>query len=261
MIWPARASLGYNSTVMTVSLLAEASGNANLYWLLVPLGGFLLLLLAVAMIERRYSFPYVRVPMESVQELSPYVRRMSDDVNAEGFIFGDYLAHAKPSIKICGTVWLSPDGRTLVVTSSGTVSRLRSKQTFLFSPLNDGTYLCTTDNVGESDPSRLFRFKRHWNGLFEDLWKLHQKRLNSAGFAVAEFRQPVPFDILTEIYGRRIQLMIDKGLARLHRRRTGVLATYASSARCIFAADFLCNLGRRAPQFWRRYLPGAGSAV
>src|ERR1700691_5559308 len=109
---------------MALYQLAEASGKANLIWLVVPLGGFLLLLLAVAMIERRYSLPYVRAPMESVPELSPYVRRMSDDVNAEGFIFGDYIAHAKPSIKICGTVWLSRDGRTLVATSSGTVSRL-----------------------------------------------------------------------------------------------------------------------------------------
>ncbi|MGD0769209.1 MAG: hypothetical protein ABSB42_13575 [Tepidisphaeraceae bacterium] len=247
---------------MMISLLAEATGNANPYWLLAPLGigGFLLLLLAVAMIERRNSLPYVRVPMESVQALSPYVRRMSDDVNAEGFVFGDYIAHAKPSIKICGTVWLSRDGRTLVVTSSGTVSRLRSKQTFLISPLNDGTYLCTTDNVGESDPSRLLRFKRRWNGLFADLWKLHQKRLSSEPFAVTAFRQSAPFDILTEIYGRRTQAMNEKGLAR-----------YADADQAYWRHTFLgalhicgglfVQLGDAARQFWRMYLPGAGSAV
>ncbi|MGD0137458.1 MAG: hypothetical protein ABSD28_01165 [Tepidisphaeraceae bacterium] len=245
---------------MTISLLAEATGNTNLYWLLVPLGGFLVLLLAVAMIERRYSLPYVRVPMESVQVLSPYVRRMSDDLNAEGFIFGDYVAHAKPSIKLCGTVWLSPDRRTLVVTSSGTVSGLRSKQTFLFSPLNDGTYLCTTDNIGESDPSRLLRFKRHWNGLFANLWKLHQKRLSNAAFAVAEFRQSVPFDILTDVYGRRTQSMIEKGLARY------ADADQACWRHTLLGALHICGgffvqLGQAVPQFWRKYSPGAGSAV
>ncbi|MGA2440875.1 MAG: hypothetical protein ABSH08_07940 [Tepidisphaeraceae bacterium] len=245
---------------MMISLLAEATGNTNLYWVLVPLGGFLLLLLAVAMIERRASLPYVRVPMESVQTLSPYVRRMSDDVNAEGFVFGDYVAHAKPSIKICGTVWLSRDGRTLMLTSSGTVSRLRSKQTFLFSQLNDGTYLCTTDNIGESDPSRLLRFKRHWNGLFADLWRLHQKRLINQGFAVTAFRQSVPFDLLTDIYGRRTQAMIEKGLGRYvdadqaYWRHTFLGALH-------ICGGFFVQFGEAAPQFWRRYLPGAGSAV
>jgi len=245
---------------MTTCLLAEAAGNTNLYWLLVGLGGFLLLLLAVAMIERRYSLPYLRVPMESVNDLSPYVRRMSDDANAAGFVFGDYIVHAKPSIKIWGTVWLSPDRRTLMMASSGTVSGLRSKQTFLFSALNDGTYLCTTDNIGESDPSRLLWFKRHWNGLFADLWKLHQKRLSNAAFAVVDFRQSLPFEILTDIYDRRTQSMIEKGLAR-YADADQACWRHSFLGAVHICGGFFVQLGQAFPQFWRMYLPGAGSAT
>jgi len=147
-----------------------------------------------------------------------------------------------------------------VVTSSGTVSGLRCKQTFLFSQLKDGTYLCTTDNIGESDPSKLVRFKRHWNGLFADLWKLHQRRLSDAAFALTEFRQSVPFEILTDIYDRRTQSMIEKGLARY---ADGDQACWRHSflGALHICGGFFVQLGQAAPQFWRRYLPGAGSAV
>jgi hypothetical protein len=185
---------------------------------------------------------------------------MSDDANAAGFVFGDYLAHAKPSIAICGTVWLSRDGQTLFVTSSGTVSGLRSKQTFLFSPLNDGTYLCTTDNIGESDPSGLFRYKRHWNGLFAGLWKIHQNRLANAQFMTAKFRESVPFEALTAVHDRRTQLMIEKGLAR-YVDADQVCWRHSFLGATHICRSFFVQLGQAAVQFWRMHLPGAGSAV
>jgi hypothetical protein len=244
---------------MGIHLLAETIGKAYLYQVGIPLVAFLLLLVVVAMVEKRYARPYLRQSMESAF-LSDYVRRMSDDAQAAGFIFGDYLAHAKPSIKICGTVWFALDRRTLLATTSGTVSGLKSRQTFLFTPLNDGTYLCTTDNIGESDPSGLFRFKRYWNGLFPNLWALHQKRLAKAGPAAMKFREPNAFDAVTEIWDRRCQLMVEKGLARyIDAEKQCWRHSFLGAigiCRCFFV-----QLAVAFPQYWRRYKPGAGSAT
>ena len=244
---------------MGFDLLADTISKSYFFGLGGLLVAFLLLLIVVAMVEKRFSRPYLRQPMDSAF-LSPYVRRMSDDAHAAGFIFGDYLAHAKPSIKICGTVWFSQDKRTLLAATSGTVSGLKSRQTYLVTPLNDGTYLCTTDNIGESDPSGLFRFKRHWNGLFRNLWALHQKRLAKAGPAAMEFREDSAFDALTEVWDRRVQLMIDKGLAQY------IDAEQQCWRHSFFGAVGICRcffaqLAVAFPQFWRCYSPGAGSAT
>jgi len=243
-----------------MALLAEADKLSDLYWLIIPIVGFFALLLTVAIRERRYTRSYVRVPTESVSWLSPYVRRMSDDALAAEFVFGDYVAHSKPSIKICGTVWMSRDGRTLLVATSGTVSGLRSKQTFLYSPLNDGTYLCTTDNIGESDPSGMYRFKRVWNGLFSSLSKVHQNRLQNAGATVTKFRETSPFTALDELCNRRIELMVNKGLAH-YIDPDQVCWRHSFLGALHICKGFFVQLGQAALQFWRRYMPGAGAAV
>jgi hypothetical protein len=244
---------------MAVAFLADAA-VLNLAWVIVPLLAFLLLLLVVAMGERRFTRPNMEIPEQQLGPLSPYVRRMSDDASANGFVFGCYIGHAKPSIKICGTVWFSADRRILLMTNSGTVSGLRSKQTMIFSPTNDGTFLCTTDHLGESDPSGLFRFKRLWNGLLEDLLKKHNRRIENAVGRVSPFRESSAFDALTELYAQRTQRMVDKGLAKY------IDGEQPCWRHTFFGAIHICGtffsqLAEALPQFWRKYLRGAGSAV
>ncbi|MGD0463611.1 MAG: hypothetical protein ABSB74_14085 [Tepidisphaeraceae bacterium] len=241
-------------------LLADAAISRGIYVIVVGLTAFLLLLLVVAMWERRFSRPYVAIPEADVQRLSPYVRRMSDDVQAAGFVFGGYVGHAKPSIMTRGTVWFSSDGRTVVVTSSGTVSGIRTKQTLIFSPLNDGTLLCTTDQTGESDPSGMLRFKRRWNSLFPGLWELHKRRQSAAGAGVMRFREANAFDALTQIYDRRTHQMVDKGLARFI-NADEVCWRHTFLGALHICGNFFVQLGQVLPQFWRKYLRGAGSPV
>src|SRR4051812_28321420 len=128
--------------------------------LLIPVG-FLLLLFIVALAEKRITNPYVIFPRHVWVELPPYVLEMCREIEEAGFTFGGIVAHSKyPSTKILGCVWLSPAREILVLTGSGKVFGMLSKQTWLYTPLSDGTYLVTTDQNDEGDHSKLMRVRR-----------------------------------------------------------------------------------------------------
>jgi hypothetical protein len=244
---------------MVAALLADHF-NPNLLWLLLAPLPLMVLLVIIAMNEKRHSPPYVEIPQDRLGQLSRYVRRMSDDALASGLVFGAYIGHFKPSIKIIGTVWYSPDKRILVMTNSGTVSGIPAKMTMIFSPVSDGTYLCTTDNIGESDPAGMIKFKRRWNGLLPDLLRIHQRRMEHVTGTVRSFPQATAFEAVNEFYRLWAQNLVNKGLARF-RDADQQWWSYNFTGGLQICRCFCVQLGQTAVQFWRQFARGAGSAV
>lgn len=207
-----------------------------LFWLLAVAGAFLLLLFVTAVMERRYTYPYLPVRLAGevadvpegtlrvlpYSDLTPdasalpeYVRIMSDDALAAGFEFDRLVAHAKaPKISILATVWMSADRRTLLLAGAGTVIGMPARQTWLFSPLRDGRVLVTTDSFDEGDHSGVYLVRRVVNVRLAKLMEAHRRRLDTFGAQVGDFREETALEALLAVYRRRTERLVELGRAR-----------------------------------------------
>jgi len=214
-------------------------------------GAFVLLLFTVALIEKRLICPYVAFPPDLTVELPPYVQEMGVDLLASQFNYDATLSHAKyPLIKIIGTVWMSPAKEILVVTGSGKVAGMAAKQTWLYTPLADGTYLVTTDQNDEGDHSRLLRVRRLINLRFTDLLKLHSKRIHSQIHDVRSFAEANGVDALTAFHYRKSMALVHLGRARWADTDQRFWRYTVSGATCV-CLNFFWQFAAALPQFWR----------
>jgi hypothetical protein len=204
---------------------------ASPWWLLALPIGFLALLFAAAVLEKRHARPYVsldarpaprpggrtpndRADLPDPSQISDYVAVMSRDAEAAGLRFGGMLAHASaPRIRILGSIWMSPPRDLLVLTGSGTVMKMPAYQTWLMTPLADGRVLVTTDNNDEGDLSGLYVTRRVLNAPFPELLATHRAQMQKHGAAVATFAEPTALDALMRVYDRRVERLVGRGLA------------------------------------------------
>jgi hypothetical protein len=247
------------------ALIPLAAVSAYLLLLALPVGFFALLLL-VGRFEKRLAAPYVAVLPEELNARSveqffpPYVVQMSQDLTAAGFIYGGAVRHAKPSCKIVGTIWASPDRRILAISGSGTVLNMPARQTWLITPLRDGRLLVTTDQNDEGDPSGIFLYERRLNALGPELLRLHFKRLERCPFDVEPAADAPTFDLIISTYRRRAERMIDLGRAEwLDAEHRWWRHTWRGAACVCFA--FIPQALGAIPRFWRVHYSGAGKAT
>ncbi|HEY7120537.1 MAG TPA: hypothetical protein VH475_28390 [Tepidisphaeraceae bacterium] len=252
------------------------------FWAVVAVGGFFLLLFVTSVLERRYTCPYVPVrvagaaaaPLRAgeppptldyadatpdASELPEYVRIMSDDAHASGFLFDRLVAHVKaPQVRILATVWYSPDRRTVLLSGAGTVARAPAFQTWLFTPLKDGRFLVTTDNNDEGDRSGLYRMKRVIRMRFDKLLAVHDAQIEKFGPQVTSFEESSALDALLAIYQRRADRLVARGSARytsedrLYWHYTG----WGGLRNCL---GFFVQLAQTVPQAVRVQRPPIGS--
>lgn len=177
--------------------------------------GFLLFLFVVALVEKRLTYPFLLVPADRVIQVPNYVQIMSADAAAAGFYWGGTLVHRKyPQIKILGAVWMSPRREIVMLTGSGTVASMASRQTWLYTPLADGRFLVTTDQNDEGDPAGLYLTRRRHNARFPDLLALHYRRVQERYAEVRSFAEAHPFEALTGVYDDRVERLIERGRAK-----------------------------------------------
>jgi hypothetical protein len=218
--------------------------------LLIPVG-FILLLFIVALAEKRITNPYVVFPSHVWVELPPYVQEMGAEIEAVDFTFGGIVAHAKyPSTKIMGCVWLSPMREILVLTGSGKVFGMQSKQTWLYTPLADGTYLCTTDQNDEGDHSKLMRVRRLINLRFNDLLQLHAKRIMAEGAQVRSFAEATPGEALIGLVTRKAATLVSLGRAKWIDPQQKAWRYTVLGGVCV-CTNFFAQLFFAFGQFWR----------
>jgi hypothetical protein len=219
--------------------------------------GFFLLLALVCYFEKRLFSPYVELPPDGnpaaappLDLISPYVEHMSDGAMNAGFEFGSLVAHRKyPSVQITGAVWLSRDRLILLYTGSGTVMNMPSKQTWLITRLRDDTWLVTTDQNDEGDPTGRERIKRVLNAKSDKLLSVHRKRV-AANPMAAPFPPGRPFELLKRRTEEKYHRMIRDGIAR-PRDPEGQYWSYSAITSAGSLFRFLKQLGGAAMQIWR----------
>ena len=214
----------------------QAILQSPLFWTFAVIAAFLLLLFVTSMLERRPTQPFIPVriagepsppdpnhpvPVLSyfdhtadASDLPEYVRLMSDDAFTAGFVFDRLLAHAKaPRTQVLATIWYSPARETILISGAGTILKMPTFQTTLFTQLKDGRVLMTTDNNDEGDRSGMYLTRRVIRERFPKIWEAHQKRLIKFGPQIAPFTEPTPLEALFGIYRRRVERMTGKGVA------------------------------------------------
>jgi hypothetical protein len=240
-------------------------------WLtLVPVA-FFVLLFCTAIFEHSLIRPFVPAPddenflapvqgerdpqsiagLPRASQVSDYVATMSAGIHAAGFVYHALVAHAKaPRIQILATLWMSPDRRMIVSSGSGTVLKMASYQTQIYTPLQGGKWLVTSDNTGAGDPSRQLKYKRVVNVLFPQLLEAHLKQVAKYGPQVKQFSETNAMDALFALYDEHVQLMVKRGLARyLNAEKTRW--SYTPFAGLLVCVGFFEQLGGAMLQFWR----------
>jgi hypothetical protein len=176
---------------------------------------------------------------------------MSDQFYAAGFLFDQLLVHAKtPMIQILATVWFSPQQDILALSGAGTVLKMPSWQTWLFTPLQDGRVLVTTDNNDEGDHSGMYVAKRIIGAKLPQLVSAHRARMDKFGAQATKFRERSAADALFGIYRRRVDRMIERGIVRY------IDAEHAHWRYNVWGGIRMClgffvQTAQTLPQFWR----------
>jgi hypothetical protein len=250
--------------------LAEFFKSPWTWVALVPVG-FFALLFCTAIFEQTLVRFYVPAPddenflapipggqdpqsipgLPRASQVSDYVATISVGIHAAGFAYHGLVAHAKaPRIQILATLWMSPDRRMIVISGSGAVLKMASYQTQIYTPLQGGKWLVTSDSTGAGDPSRQFKYKRVVNVLFPQLLEAHMKQMAKYGPQVREFSEANAMDALFALYDEHVRLMVKRGLARyLDAEKTRW--SYTPKAGLLVCLEFFEQLGAAMLQFWR----------
>jgi len=241
------------------------------FWVALAPIGFFVLLFCTAIFEHRLVRFYVPAPddenflapvpgaqdpqgisgLPRASQVSDYVGVMSAGIHAAGFAYHGLVAHAKaPRIQILATLWMSPDRRMIVGSGSGTVLKMASYGTEIYTPLAGGKWLVTSDSTGAGDPSRQLKYKRVVNVLFPKLLEAHLKQIAKYGAQVREFEEANAMDALFALYDEHVELMVKRGWARyLDAQKTRW--SYTPKAGIVFCLIFFEQLGGALLQFWR----------
>jgi hypothetical protein len=175
--------------------------------------GFLALQFIIALRETRLVSPYILLDDEQAPPLPLYVAENGKVLAVWDFVYGGTLSHAKPSMKIIATVWMAADREIVVLTGAGTVARIPTAQTWLYTPLRNGRLLVTTDRNDEGDPSGLALCKHRMKADLPTLLDYHRTRLAEAGENVDFFPEDTPLEALHGLHARRTAALLDQGLA------------------------------------------------
>jgi hypothetical protein len=180
---------------------------------------------------------------------------MSDGAMAAGFQFGSLISHWKFPIR--GAVWLSGDRRILMHCGSGTIINAAAKLTWLTTPRRDGSWIVTTDQNDEGDPSGLKKIKRILNARFDTLLSAHLVRIEADRMAAA-YPAGRPFDLLSSRARQINQENIRRGLART---RDNLGQYWSYTWMCSFASigRFFKQFLGAIPQAWRTALAPVAS--
>jgi hypothetical protein len=122
--------------------------------------------------------------------------------------------HAKGGIyKTHNVLTLSPTRQTLAVVVWGTTGSIRNEVTSLYSALDDGRYLITSDrSIGSRTPG-LYDDQVYFGATFEQLIRRHEERLHVSGNKIKRLSEEKPLEEYEAILRRRAQLLVERGEA------------------------------------------------
>jgi hypothetical protein len=149
----------------------------------------LLATLAACLWEKQRIRDFVPATPEQLPPPSPYFRSMTEYARVLGYQPGGLFGQNRESsiYRVCLSLWLSPDQKSLLCIAGGKVARVPYKRTFLISKLPGDIYLVTMDAFGSEDLSGTRNIEVLLNADLNELTQLHQRRL-----AIARV-EPRPF--------------------------------------------------------------------
>jgi hypothetical protein len=177
------------------------------------IGLFFFAVVAACLWEKRPVQPYY-VP-EPGKEYEPSSEAREGNLAALRLNYTSAgLAHdGKSSLyRVRYDFWLSPDGFTFAVVSSGTIAKLPVYGIWLWSRLKEGQILNTTNEIGEQDISGVEEQQTWPRYSFHQLHKKHRLRRENS--------DPIPFPAEAPLQGffdirrRKADALVERGLAR-----------------------------------------------
>jgi hypothetical protein len=112
------------------------------------------------------------------------------------------------------TMWLSPDVLTLAFVCGGKMIGLDVKKTSLISKPVGGAVLMTTDMIGDPDISGTIDQRELFFADMAELYELHKERLKEWSGKLQPFKRSSLFEEFEESRRRRVEVMVDYGLAK-----------------------------------------------
>jgi hypothetical protein len=189
----------------------------DFWFCFIPIGLvalFGVLVVTVCFFEKRRTVPYERVAEEDADEPTRDADKANDEAYREEYVFCGTGRHAGSGvIRVRYDFWLSPDCLTAVVIGGGTTAKVPVFGIWLWSRLEDGTILCTTNEIGEQDISGLVRQQTWPQARFPILVDNHQSRLDEAESPPVPFEKGNPYDGLADLSRRRAQSLVQSGRA------------------------------------------------
>ena len=143
---------------------------------------------------------------------TPYTERQIHGASTLGFSKPLLLKYFKGKMyRTYNALMVSPSQTTLAVVRWGTTGSIRNELTSLYSALNDGRYLVTSDRPTGSRAPGLYDDRVILSAAFARLLDRHEARLRAAGDNIRHFRAENPLDEYEAILERRAQFLVEAG--------------------------------------------------
>jgi hypothetical protein len=183
--------------------------------LLIGIQVFLGFMIIVTALWEKRPVNFYCVP-EAGQELPPTQRAESANEAAEArkFQHKGVYHHAKGGIyRVRYDIWLSSDQLTLAVVGGGKLARIPVNAVWLYSRLEDGRFLATTNDSGSAELSGLTKLKIHKDFEVDDLLDYHLDRLDSLSVAATPYSTTNPLADLIQDRSRMAERQVELGYA------------------------------------------------
>lgn len=175
---------------------------------------FFMAIIMVALWEKRRIQTYAIPAAGTEQPLTDYGRRTNAAAQQLAYVHRGIFHDARGGIyKTRSDFWTSPDNVVLALVSCGTIAKLPNGRVSLYSQLDGGRYLQTTDMTGENDLSGLTDLQIWPQLSFAKLVERHFARLQHLGCSPAPFSDSPMREVLT-IRLRRTEKLVAQGDAR-----------------------------------------------
>ncbi len=194
-------------------------------WVLVLIGAFSFSMISLGFFVGCFEQISVRQfePADSppLAKIHPYLLESTAAAMDEGFVFVADGRHTKFRDNLRAVLMLSPDRSTVLIASAGTIVKLPTKKTILFSRPRSGGLLITVNDIGtcELDPGTCRQILN--KATVSELVSEHWLRLETLGGA-----EPFPADTdwstVETIYRERADRIVAAGYG-----------TYVDAARAI----------------------------
>jgi hypothetical protein len=184
----------------------------ELWIALACLVGFLLLLFGVSMWEKHPVITYGPPLAGNIPLSRKYLVAARSDAVKCGL--RELSIHKHTRFNVLVLFWFSPDRDYLVSCGQGKIAGNPIKQTWIYSRLQNGDVLVTSDGFDEGDPSGMCVTKRIIKARLAKLIAAHQKRLDAQVGPIQPFDDMTGDEAVQNIQRDRAERLIEMGRAK-----------------------------------------------